>query len=231
MRRLLLAAALAGVAAWLLWPTPAPPGALVLFVAASQEPAVRAAADRWSAQAGVAVELRVGGSQTLLTQLRAAPRVDLFVPADDSYLEPKDGWARTASLGTMRAVVASRPASPVRTWAELVAPGRRVAVARPDLAAIGKRTRESLDPARRAELGAVTVAELATVNDVTAAVALGSADAGLVWDVVARGRPDLFAAELPELANVTATAAAALHPRAAPRAGELLDLLASEQPK
>ena len=75
---------------------PAPPDKkpLVVYCAAGIRPPVEAAARDYQQAYGVEVQLQYGGSQTLLANIEASKRGDLYLPGDDSYLQ----MARDKSL-------------------------------------------------------------------------------------------------------------------------------------
>lgn len=188
---------------------------LVVYTAASLRPVAEACAADYEAKTGRWVELRAGGSEYLLTQARqsaTASPADVFLPADDSYLRDAAALGLTGSatsVGRMRAVVLGQYR--VETWAALTAPTTRLALADPRLAAVGRLTRGHLiatgkwaDFSRRVVVNTDTVTESAT------AVRAGGVDVAVVWDVVARQHPTLSVSDLPELAGVTATVAAAV---------------------
>jgi len=84
-------AVFAGLALKLFSPASAPkPVPILVFCAAGLRQPVEAAAKAYDAP----VELQYGGSQTLLANAEVSRKGDLFIPADDSYLQA----ARTKGL-------------------------------------------------------------------------------------------------------------------------------------
>jgi molybdate transport system substrate-binding protein len=219
-----------GLFALLPWPTPRPP--VVVWAAASLRGPLTELAQRFEQQTGQSVELRFGGSETLLGQIQLSHDADLFIPADDTYLaKPRDlGWlTNTWPVARLHAVAIARSdqAERLRTWASLTAEPVRLAQANPDAAAIGQVTRAKLPAESWAVLQSRTVVFTATVTDVLSAVRLGTADVGIVWDAVAVSFPDVVAQPLPELAEVRATIVAARlrfarQPQAAEHFGQFL---------
>jgi molybdate transport system substrate-binding protein len=209
------AAVLAGLLFGLHWlSAPGGPAAsrepLVVYCAAGLKAPLESIARAYEAEHGQAVELRLGGSQTVLTNLELARQGDLFLPGDDSYIRAardKGLLAEVLPLARMRAVVLVGEGNPrkITAWQGLTAEGVRVAQANPDAAAVGLLTRQKLQAAGKWEaLQKRTVVFKGTVNDVANAVRLGAADAGVVWDTVAALHPRLAAVKLPELEGVTA---------------------------
>jgi molybdate transport system substrate-binding protein len=188
---------------------------LVVYCAAGLKGPVEEAARAYEAEYGVPVRLQYGGSETLLGQLEASGRGDLYIPGDDSFItkaRDKGLTAETLPLATMRPVVAVAKGNPrnIRSLDDLFRDGVKVSLARPS-AAVGALARERLTKAgrwerleKRAAVARVTEPEVA--NDVR----IGGADAGIVWDSTVRQNDALEAVELPELAGEPARVAAAI---------------------
>ena len=203
---------------------------LSLAVAASLRPVAEAVAADFAERTGRRIEIRSGGSEQLLMQLGREP-CDVFLPADDDYV----ARARNSGLvgesrrvATLRAVVVAR--APL-DWPALTGGRSRVALARPETAAIGLKTRLALTRSGRwSELNRVVTASPETVTACLTAVTIGAADAAVVWDVVARAQPRLVTSELPELAGVTSVVTvAACRDSADPEAARaFIDFLLTE---
>ncbi len=133
---------------------------------------------------------------------------DLFLPADDSYIElakQKSLIAEVIPIAQMRAVVAVERGNPkgIRSLSDLYRKDVRLVQANPDSAAIGKVTRDSMaDPDNWKRLEEATIGFRPTVADVANDVVIHAADAGIVYSVVLNSYPDLEAVEVPELANI-----------------------------
>jgi molybdenum ABC transporter molybdate-binding protein len=205
---------LAGLVAALYWDpfSPAEPAGqepLVVYCAEALRVPMEATARDYEAEVGQKVYLHFGASQTILTNLQVTRQGDLFLPADDSYVElarKKDLVASVVPLARMTAVAVLRPGldTPVHTWAEFLAAGKTIGLGNPDSTAIGKLLRDRLTALGLWEgLAKRQPKHLVSVNDVANSVQLGSIDAGIVWDVIAH-QHRLAAVHLPELASVTA---------------------------
>lgn len=194
---------------------------LVVYAAASLRPPMDAIAEDYRARTGRRVELHFGASEDILTQVKltaGSHPADVFVPADDSYVRKAEAAGLTADvvpLARMRAVVLTARGNPkgIAAWADLVAPGARVALAEPDAAAIGLLTREHLRSIGRwNELDNRLAVKTGNVTESANAAKLGTVDAAVVWDAVAaspayRGQSVV---RLPELDGVVARVAAAI---------------------
>jgi molybdenum ABC transporter molybdate-binding protein len=175
---------------------------LVVFCAAGLKPPVESAAAAYGRESGIPVQLQYGGSGTLLANIKVAEHGDLFLAADDSYLQiaRSNGLlAETVPIARLTPVLAVARGNPrgVRGLADLSRVG--VALANPEAAAVGNITREVL---RRSgqwnDIEARVKVFKPTVNDVANDIKLGTVDAGVVWDATVRQYPELEAVEVPE---------------------------------
>ncbi|REJ72339.1 MAG: molybdate ABC transporter substrate-binding protein [Planctomycetota bacterium] len=187
-----------------------------LLCAASNRAVVDAVAKQYEeeyAEEGVRVAIDYGPSQTLLTTAEVAATGDLYLPADDSYLEiaaEKNLIDEILPLARMQAVIVVTKENPkgVSSFEDLLREDVRVVQASPDGAAIGKMTKRVLSESGRWEtLDQHTMAYRTTVTDVANDVKVGSADAGIVFDAVLSTYPELKAVEIPELEPAAANCA------------------------
>jgi ABC-type molybdate transport system substrate-binding protein len=143
------------------------------------------------------VELQYGGSQTLLANAEVSRKGDLYIPADDSYLQAarKKGLAaESLPLARVEPVLAVAKGNPkgIRDLGDLLKPGVKIAQANPDAAAVGKLVRDALE--KRGQWTALkekTLVFKPTVNDVANDLKLGTVDAGFVWDATVQQYPEL----------------------------------------
>lgn len=148
-------------------------------------------AARYQAEHDAVIEMRFGGSNTLLMELKISGSGDVFVAADASYTTraQEQGLSHAAiALAIITPVVIVRDDSAVaiNRIEDLVSEDVRVAIANPDTAAIGRNAKQVLEslelwkPIEKNVLRNGVV--FPNVNAVASAVALGSVDAGIVWD-------------------------------------------------
>lgn len=187
--------------------------ALIVQCAASQRGPLAEIAAAFEAETGCPVELRFGASETLLANLAVTGQGDVFLPADETYIDAarERGLVGEATpIARMKAVLIVPAGNPrdVRAWNDLFEKRLTIAQANPDAAAIGRITRERLKTdGRWSALDARTVVEKGNVSDIANDVALRAVDAGIVWDVVGKMNPRLAVISLPELAGVEARVA------------------------
>ena len=178
---------------------------LLLFCAASNQGAMESIRADYEREFHRSIQIQYGGSQTLLSAIEVSETGDLYLPADDSYIElgrKKRLLSEVLPLATMRGVVAVRRGNPkgVHAFADLMRKDMRVVQSSPDSSAIGKLTRELLSERNLwAGLEGATATFRTTVTDVANDLVVGSADAGIVYDAVLKSYPELESIELAEL--------------------------------
>ncbi len=181
---------------------------LVLFCAASNRAVVESIRAKYEKEFHRPIQIQYGASQTLLSSIEVSGTGDLFLPADDSFVDlgrEKGLLSEVFPLATMRGVVAVRRGNPkgIQSFFDLSRAEVRVVQASPDASAIGKRTRETLTELSLWDgLETATLAFRTTVTDVANDLVVDSADAGIVYDAVLRTYPDLEPIELPELKGI-----------------------------
>ena len=191
---------------------------LVVYCAEALRMPLEATARDYEQQFGQKVYLRVGPSQTILTNLLIGKGGDLFLPADDSFIDlarKKDAIAEVLPLARLTAVAITRPGytGTIHSWADFVDRGHTLGIAHTGSTAIGKLLRHRLT-----ELGLWESVEkceptyLTSVNEVANTVQVGGVDVGVVWDAVALQHAKLKdrIVHLKELDSVTAKVQIAL---------------------
>ena len=206
---------------------------LVLFCAASNRAVIEDARAEYERDYGIAVQVQYGASQTLLSSIEVSGAGDLYLPADESYLdiaESRSLLRERFPIARMKVVLVVRKGNPhaIASLKDLTRNDVRLVQGAPDAAAIGKIVRESLLASGDwAAVEGATVAFRATVTEVANDVALGAADAGFIYDVMLSQYPGLEAIAFPEMAQVStrvsiATLASTSQPEAAARFANFL---------
>ena len=178
---------------------------LMLFCAASNRAVMESIRADYERECGTEVQIQYGPSQTLLSSIEVSGSGDLYLPADDSFLEmaaEKDLIEEVLPIARMQGVVALAAGNPksIRQFSDLLRDDVQLVQANPDAAAIGKLTRQILkEKGLWNGLDEATVAYRTTVTDVANDIVVGAADAGIVYDAVLHTYPDLEFIELPEL--------------------------------
>jgi molybdenum ABC transporter molybdate-binding protein len=192
---------------------------LMVYCAAGLKPPVEAVAREYRERYGVEIHLQYGGSNTLLAALQVSDRGDLYIPADDSYVRTArdKGLVREVlPLARMSPVLAVRQGNPKKITSLDEIPKRhlRVAQANPEAAAVGKLAREVLTRTGQwQKLQKARLVSKPTVSDVANDVAVGAADAGVVWDVTIHQVAGLQEVAVPAFKGVTALLSACVTDR------------------
>lgn len=183
---------------------------LLVFCAASVEPAVAPIAAAFQRETGIAVHFEAGPSGPLIEKMRREKRGDLFIPASQQpFLDrcQSDGTVvDLVPLATLKLVLAVNAGKPAAiTLKDLLAGKVRYAVAHEESAA-GLATLEAIAPLGDWQTFAEGAQEiLPTVTEVAQAVRNGvKVDCGIVWDATA-WQYGLTIVELPELSGVKST--------------------------
>ena len=189
---------------------------LLVFCAASNRVVMESIRIQYEKEFSRSVQIQYGASQTLLSNIEVSGSGDLYLPADDSFVEmgrDKGLLSEVFPLATMNGVVAVRRGNPknIQSFSDLIRPEIRLVQASPDAAAIGKRTKLVLGESKLWErLEAATVAFRTTVIDVGNDVVINAADAGIVYDAVMKSYPDLETIQMPEFQGVVSSVSLAV---------------------
>ena len=165
---------------------------LFVYCAASIQPALAAIAEEFEREPfGLPIRLQYGGSGTLLNNLQISQTGDLYVAADQSFMDLAIGKGvvtKSVPIARMRPVIAVAKGNPkgIRSIQDLLREDVRVGLANPEAASIGKLARDILQQQGQWDRLQRKVAVFKpTVSDVANDVILGALDAAIVWDVVA----------------------------------------------
>jgi molybdenum ABC transporter molybdate-binding protein len=171
--------------------------ALTFYCAAGLKKPVEEVARAYEKECGTRVQIQYAGSGALLGQIQIAGTGDLYLAADDSYLDTareKGLLAETIPLAVQRPVIAVARGNPkgIRGLDDLLRADVALSMANPEATAIGKITRRALEAGGLwKELEEAARAFKPTVNDVANDIRLGAVDAGIVWDATANQYPEL----------------------------------------
>lgn len=177
---------------------------VMLHCAASNYAVLEAIAAEYEAEYGRKVQIQSGPSQSLLSSIEVSGAGELFLPADDSFLQigrDKNLISEILPIARMQGVIAVRRGNPkqIKSFNDLLRDDVQLVQANTDASAIGKLTRKILKATGQwEELDQATDAYLGTVTDVAKDLSVGAADAGIVYDAVLHPYPDLEFVELDE---------------------------------
>jgi molybdate transport system substrate-binding protein len=165
-----------------------PKNPLLVYCAAGVKQPMDEIARQFEKERGIKVTLTYGGSGVLLTSIEMQKTGDIFVAGAISYMkmaEEKGFISDAKPVVVNEPVILVAPGNPkqISSLASLAGPGVRVSLADGKAAAIGKLAEEMLGAAglwEQVRKQAVTSSRM-TVEEVALDVALGEADAALVW--------------------------------------------------
>ncbi|MEZ4654305.1 MAG: substrate-binding domain-containing protein [Candidatus Eisenbacteria bacterium] len=165
---------------------------LFVYCCAGFRPPIEAAAQAFSAETGVKIDLTYAGSGCLIAQAELAGRGDLFLPGEEHYITKAQerGIVGTISqVAYLRPVIAVRKGNPldIHVLADLARPGLRVGLGDPKSVAVGVASeswfRASLTDVQISKILKNTTTRAINVNELGNQLALGGIDAAIVWDV------------------------------------------------
>jgi molybdate transport system substrate-binding protein len=197
-----------------------PSGSLTVFAAASLTDAFGEMGEAFeAANPGVSVAFNFAGSAALRAQIEEGAPADVFASANTSHMDQLHdaGLAGAPAVFAHNSLVVIAPndnPGGIETLADLAKPGLKLVLAA-DAVPAGGYARDMLakadgDPAFGAGFSEAVLANLVSnesnVKQVVTKVALGEADAGIVYgsDVTAAVAPDLQTIEVPAAVNVVA---------------------------
>lgn len=212
-KSLLALVASVGVLAALVWAVsrdaagPQQSSGVTLYCAASNRAVMEEVRSDYEKETGREISIQYGPSQALLSQLEIAKSGDLYLPADDSFLEiakEKNIIRETLPLARMQVGLVVPKGNPqkITSLQDAIDKGLRIVQANPDAAAVAKLTRSLLKEAGTWEqLDKATSAYRTTVTDVANDLLVSAADVGIVYDAVLHTYPDLEFVNVPEFSD------------------------------
>ena len=185
-----------------------PVASLTFFCAAGIRKPVEAVAKQYLDEFGIQINLDYGGSNTLLSRIETARTGDLYLAADESYIETarqKGLVAESIPLARMKPVIAVAQGNPknIQSIDDLLRDDVRTVLGNPDQAAVGKRTRKLLKASGHWDQLEALVRKTGTfqptVPEVANTVKIGAADAAIIWNTTTTIVDGIEAIEVPEL--------------------------------
>ena len=181
---------------------------LTVLCAAGIKPAMEPIAKQYEAEYGVRINFQFEGSGTILGKMEIDNPGDLFLAADDSYIEiaREKGLVREEiPLASMRPVILVKKDNKknIQGIEDLLKDDVRTALGNTEQAAIGKTTKKLLSASGHWARLEKQVRDKGTfkptVPDLANDVKIGSMDAAIVWDATAAQYPDLMGIRTKEL--------------------------------
>ncbi len=188
---------------------------LVVLCAASNRGVLEEIAKRYTQDGGGTIQFQFGASQSLLATAEISRTGDLFLPADESYIEQarqKQLIGESVPLARMRIVLAVPAGNPkgVQSLTDLARLKLKLAQGDPQSAAIGLITQTGLSASGEWEPLVPITAFRPTVVEALNDLKVGAADAAITYNVLLRKQPALETVAIPELAPLRAHIAVAV---------------------
>ncbi len=179
--------------------------AIVFYCAAGMKVPVERVREAYEAEYGVPVQIQYGGSGALLSNIKIANKGDLYLAADQTYVDiaKQDGLLKEIiPISYIRPVIAVKKGNPknIRSLNDLLKEDIAYSLANPDAASVGRTCKTLLEASGHwGQIEANAKVMKPTVNDVANDIKLGAVDAGLIWDAVAAQYPELETINVDEL--------------------------------
>lgn len=180
---------------------------ILFFCAAGMKPPVEEVVREYEKTYGTSIQIQYGGSGTLLSNIRVSQQGDLYLAADQTYIDTAkyeynlvDEVIPIAAIHPVIAVAKGNPKN-IKSLQDLLRVDVSVAVANPEAASIGRVTKDLLDKTNQwAPISEAAKVTKPTVTDIANDIKLGTVDAGFLWDATVNQYPELEAVEVPEFA-------------------------------
>ncbi|MFK7820130.1 MAG: molybdate ABC transporter substrate-binding protein [Planctomycetaceae bacterium] len=182
---------------------------LVVYCAAGIRPAMQPIIDQYEREFDIDIDVQYAGSNSLLSQIDIARTGDIYIAADESYINMAvdRGIVREAiPVARQRPIIAIKKGNPknISSVKDLLRTDVVTAMGNPDQAAVGKVTRRLLKASGQwKELESRIQTDgvfKPTVPEVANDAVLGHVDAAIIWDATITNYKDkLEAINVPEL--------------------------------
>ena len=212
---------------------------IIAFCGSASKPVLEEASESFYKETGIRVDLNLGGSGTMLSQMKLARRGDLYIPGSPDYMVKaiRDGIVEPDSVAVLAYLIIAidvQHGNPkhIKTLADLARPGLRVAIGNPEAVCVGLYAVEVLE--RTGMLTKVQnniVTHAPSCEAVAALVVMKKVDAVIGWDVFSNWNPEeidtilLKPHEIPRIAYIPA--AVSTYSQDKKSAQRFIDFLAS----
>ena len=192
-----------------------PRGSLFIHCAAGMRKAIDACAKSFEKKSGITVELNFDGSNRLLGQIKLTRKGDIYIPGDAEYgaMAEKEGLADSTTrkvICYLTPVIMVPKGNPlgIKTLNDFLKKGVKIGQGDEKSAAVGKQTIKllALNNIDRNRWNKNVVLSTPTVNELGAAIKLGTITAAVVWNSIAKDYSDV-AETIPfeQLKNIVST--------------------------
>lgn len=178
---------------------------IVFYCAAGMKVPIELVREAYEKEYNVPVQIQYGGSGTLLSSIKIVKQGDLYLAADQTYIDiaKEEGFVQeTIPVAHIVPIIAVKKGNPknIHSIKDLLRGDVSFSIANPDAASVGRTCKKLLEASGDwAEISEGAKVTKPTVNDVANDVKLGAVDAGLIWDAVAAQYPELESVHVDEL--------------------------------
>lgn len=174
---------------------------LLFMAGAAAAPVVEELSQAFTAKTGIKVDISIGGSGMLLSQIKLGRKGDLYFPASSDFIE-KARQEKLIDENTIKPVVYLVPAicvqkgnpKKIARLADLCRPGLKIAIAQPETVAIGAIAVEIIETVlndeEKSALKKNIVAYTQNVEKTANALIMKSVDAIIGWRVLEHWKPE-----------------------------------------
>jgi molybdate transport system substrate-binding protein len=161
------------------------PTELVVYAGKGLKVPVEVLKQQFEQREGVPVRVVYAGSKTLLDTIRKTRKGDIYIPGSSAYLKQAGKLVdRAETIGWHVPVfaVAAAKQETLRSYADLLKPGVRIAIGNRQMTAIGRLAEAMMSSAPDGQsFRHNVVVNASTVNELLDLVIAGQVDAALVW--------------------------------------------------
>lgn len=183
------------------WSASSDRGHLLIYVGAASKPPAEEAASVFEKKTGVRVDLNIGGSGTLLSQMELTQKGDVYFPGSSDYMElaKRKGIVipeTEAKVVYLVPAINVRRGNPknIKNLRDMTRPGLRVAIGNPENVCVGAYAVEVIEKVFSAEEKVAFRKNLVNYTDscekTANAIALKTVDAVIGWSVFEHWNPE-----------------------------------------
>ena len=194
---------------------------ITAFCGSASKPVLEEAVESFHKETGIRVDLNLGGSGTMLSQMKLSRRGDVYIPGSPDYMIKaiRDGVIDPASTVTLAYLILAinvQHGNPrnIKTLFDLTKPGIRIAIGNPEAVCVGLYAVEMLERNGLLKQVQKNIVTHAPSCEATASlVVLKKVDAVIGWDVFSKWNPNeidtvlLKPREIPRIAYIPAAIA------------------------
>jgi molybdate transport system substrate-binding protein len=191
---------------------------ITAFCGSASKPVLEEAAESFYKETGIRVDLNLGGSGTMLAQMKLARRGDLYIPGSPDYMikAMRDGVVDPDSVAILAYLIIAidvQHGNPmnIQTLSDLTRPGIRVAIGNPEAVCVGLYAVEMLERNGLLQQVQKNIVTHAPSCEATASLlVMKKVDAVIGWDVFSKWNPEeidtvlLKPIEIPRIAYIPA---------------------------